>query len=325
MAIWNMTKEKACLIRIHVASGFFPRLIGLLGTVRPDRKWALLINPCNGIHTIGMRYPIDVLFLDRDGRVLEKVESLKPNRWHKPALLSASVLELVAGEARLMGIEEGDLLRILPDQVHQPGFSALGNLLQKPLDVLIAFLWARFVYTASIRYTGDGQWMNLGILVHNTLLAFFFLTRRRTIETTSRPLDWGVPLLTLGATLMLRPSPASGSLPEVVSAILQAAGMTGIILSLISLGNSFGIVPANRTIVRKGAYRLVRHPMYTSEIIFYTGFLSGNPSPRNIFLVLGILAGQLWRALLEERLLCHDPDYRTYGESVRHRFIPGLF
>jgi len=325
MAIWNMTKEKACLIRIHVACDFFPRLIGLLGTVRPDRKWALFITPCTGVHTIGMRYPIDILFLDRDGRVLQKVDELKPNRWHKSTVPSASVLELVAGEARLMGIEEGDLLRILPDQVYQPGFSALGNLLQKPLDVLIAFLWARFIYTASVRYTGDGQLLNLGILVHNTLLAFFFLTRRRTIETSSRPLDWAVPILTLGATLMLRPAPASGSLPQVLSGILQATGMTGIILSLISLGNSFGIVPANRSVVRKGAYRLMRHPMYTSEILFYTGFLCGNPSLRNILLVLGILAGQLWRALLEERLLFHDPDYRAYGEVVRHRFIPGLF
>ena len=324
MAIWNMTKEKACLIRIRVACGFFPRLIGLLGTVRPDRKWALLITPCTGVHTFGMRYPIDVLFLDRDSRVLEKVESLKPNRWHKSDAPSASVLELVAGETRLMGIEEGDLLRILPDQLQQPGFSALGNLLQKPLDVMIAFLWARFVYTASVRYTGDGQLLNLGILVHNTLLAFFFLTRRRTIETT-RLLDWAVPLLTLAATLLLRPSPGSGSLPAVVSGFIQAAGMAGIIFSLISLGNSFGIVPANRTVVRKGAYRLIRHPMYTSEIIFYTGFLCGNPSLRNILLVAGILTGQLWRAMLEERLLLHDPEYRAYGESVRHRFVPGLF
>jgi protein-S-isoprenylcysteine O-methyltransferase Ste14 len=46
---------------------------------------------------------------------------------------------------------------------------------------------------------------------------------------------------------------------------------------------------------------------------------------RNILLVAGILTGQLWRAMLEERLLLHDPEYRAYGESVRHRFVPGLF
>jgi protein-S-isoprenylcysteine O-methyltransferase Ste14 len=162
-------------------------------------------------------------------------------------------------------------------------------------------------------------------MIHNTLLMFFFLMRRKSMMVSSKPLDWVIPFLTLCGAMLLRPTAVAWQSGVPISIWLQCLGITGIIFSLLSLGKSFGVIPANRKIVSDGAYRIVRHPLYLSEIVFYTGFVSGNPSVKNALLILMILAGQLYRSISEETLLSIDPFYRSYQKKVRYRFIPGLF
>ena len=65
MAIINLSKNQKLKIRILSASTFKARLKGLLGSSDLDENCALLINHCSGIHTIGMKYTIDVVFLDK--------------------------------------------------------------------------------------------------------------------------------------------------------------------------------------------------------------------------------------------------------------------
>jgi protein-S-isoprenylcysteine O-methyltransferase Ste14 len=194
-----------------------------------------------------------------------------------------------------------------------------------PLNGLIAVLWGRFVLAALNQCLIESHPLTFGIMIHNTLLMFFFLMRRKSLMVSSKALDWVIPFLTLCGALMLRPAEADPQFRATASAWLQCFGLTGIIFSLLSLGKSFGIVPANRKIVCAGAYRVVRHPLYFSEIVFYTGFVSADPSLKNVVLILMILAGQLYRSVSEESLLAFDPSYRSYREKVRYRFIPGLF
>jgi len=110
-----------------------------------------------------------------------------------------------------------------------------------------------------------------------------------------------------------------------VSLPFKAVGIVGLLVALISLGRSFGIIPANRGIKRAGLYRIVRHPIYASELIFHAGYLLGNVSGRNLVLVILVAAGQVYRLLAEERLLSGDGEYRDYAEAVRYRLIPGIF
>lgn len=96
-------------LTIHRANTFAARLLGLL--VRPRLKpgEGLHLAPCASVHTVGMRYAIDVAFLDRAGRVLKLVRQLKPYRaagcWGAHA-----AVELAAGEAERLGIDEGSRL-----------------------------------------------------------------------------------------------------------------------------------------------------------------------------------------------------------------------
>lgn len=92
--------------RARRAQGPLERARGLLARPEPLPGEALLIEPCSGIHTWAMGYPIDAAFLDRSGRVLRVVERLAP--WRFAACPGArAVLELAAGETARLGLKAG--------------------------------------------------------------------------------------------------------------------------------------------------------------------------------------------------------------------------
>jgi len=85
------------------------RRIGLLRHSSLPRGSGLWIVPCEGIHTFGMKFPIDVVFLDRKLKVLKTVHNLKP--WRISLCLAAySVLELPAGTLKATATTRGDQL-----------------------------------------------------------------------------------------------------------------------------------------------------------------------------------------------------------------------
>jgi uncharacterized membrane protein (UPF0127 family) len=86
---------------------------GLLGRDRLPERHALLLAPCSAVHTCFMRFPIDVLFLGRDGRVLKIVERLSAWRIALSAAAFATI-ELPAGSVRPSGLVPGDRLSIRP-------------------------------------------------------------------------------------------------------------------------------------------------------------------------------------------------------------------
>lgn len=87
------------------------RMRGLLARPALCRDEGMLLRSCNMIHTFGMCYPIDVLFLRRDGLVLKIAEAVKPRR-ARGYLRAHCVLELAAGEAQRCGIALGVVLPI---------------------------------------------------------------------------------------------------------------------------------------------------------------------------------------------------------------------
>jgi uncharacterized membrane protein (UPF0127 family) len=95
--------------RCEVADGFFSRLRGLLGRRQLPPGHGLLIRPSSSVHTWFMRFPIDVLFLDRELRVLKIRKHMRP--WRLAARFRAdSALELAAGECDRLRLGVGDRL-----------------------------------------------------------------------------------------------------------------------------------------------------------------------------------------------------------------------
>ena len=88
--------EKELAARVKVADSFFSRLRGLLGASSLPQGEGLWIVPCKGVHTFGMRFPIDVLFLDKDNRVVQSIVNIRPNRYTPIFRAAVSALELPA-------------------------------------------------------------------------------------------------------------------------------------------------------------------------------------------------------------------------------------
>lgn len=106
----NLNRIEAPAWRAAVAETSEHRRRGLLGRASLPPGEALWILPCESVHTIGMRFPIDVLFLSRDKRVLKIRTHMRA--WKVSACLRAhSVLELPAGTADFTGTRPGDQLR----------------------------------------------------------------------------------------------------------------------------------------------------------------------------------------------------------------------
>jgi uncharacterized membrane protein (UPF0127 family) len=98
--------------RGRAAVTFSARGKGLLGTASLEPGAGLLIQPCHSIHSFGMRYPIDAVFVDRAGHVVHTVSRMKPNRLTRHVFRSHAVLEVPAGTIETTGTEKGDRVRI---------------------------------------------------------------------------------------------------------------------------------------------------------------------------------------------------------------------
>jgi len=93
---------------VETAESLFARLKGLLGRSSLQKGHALWLRPCNGIHTFGMRFPIDVVILDSEQRVIASISDLLPNKITKIYRRAASVLELPAGTLAGMSLDIGE-------------------------------------------------------------------------------------------------------------------------------------------------------------------------------------------------------------------------
>jgi uncharacterized membrane protein (UPF0127 family) len=93
---FNQTRQRYLATELTVAQTHWSRLRGLLGASADDFRngRGLWIRPCRGVHTLAMRFPIDVVYLDRDGTVVHLEPNLQPWRFSPVRLQAASVLEL---------------------------------------------------------------------------------------------------------------------------------------------------------------------------------------------------------------------------------------
>jgi uncharacterized protein len=106
----NSTRGKDIAGNVLVADTLFARMKGLLGKRGLPRGEALLISPCMGIHTFGMRFPITVIFLDKRNRVIAVKDNLPPNRVTPVYLRAVHALELAADPLKTADAAVGDVI-----------------------------------------------------------------------------------------------------------------------------------------------------------------------------------------------------------------------
>jgi uncharacterized membrane protein (UPF0127 family) len=117
LRVVNAGRNRELGRRIALADGWLARLRGMLARPAPQAGEGLLLTPCRSVHMYGMRFPLDVAFLDREGAVVASYPSLAPGartRWHRHAV---HALELPAGSLEASGTVIGDVLSWSPESV----------------------------------------------------------------------------------------------------------------------------------------------------------------------------------------------------------------
>jgi protein-S-isoprenylcysteine O-methyltransferase Ste14 len=131
--------------------------------------------------------------------------------------------------------------------------------------------------------------------------------------------------LSMLGPLLVRPASIAPLLNGDITVAASAFGLSIVIAGKLTIGRSFGLLPANRGIVSSGIYGTVRHPIYAGYLITHVAYFAANPSLLNgILLLVGDLA-LLRRAVCEEATLARDSDYQSYMQRVRWRICPGVF
>ena len=108
LSVTVVGEERVLATRARLADTFWTRLWGLLGTASLEVGDGLILDPCDGVHTMGMRYPIDVIFATGEGEVLAVVPALPPRRATRRVRGARIVIEVPPGSAD--GLKPGDRL-----------------------------------------------------------------------------------------------------------------------------------------------------------------------------------------------------------------------
>jgi protein-S-isoprenylcysteine O-methyltransferase Ste14 len=202
-----------------------------------------------------------------------------------------------------------------------------GGVLGQPwIDRTIAIIASvPFVWLAHYRY----QHLRLGLplvssVTVSLVLIVTMIIRRPPKRVTLNPAYWLLaffatywPLLILGILQQGRPV-----VPSTISDTIAICTLAVTLWARFSLGRNIGFVPAQRDIVTGGAYRYMRHPIYTGAFLGYFALALRAYTPRNAgVLALGALLFVI-KSFVEENFLRADPQYAAYLNDVRARWIP---
>ena len=187
---------------------------------------------------------------------------------------------------------------------------------------VVPFAWLMY-----LRFRAFGiDLPRLVFAIHMLVFITTMVTRKTPVRVSTNPWYW---LLTFVETywgvltfwLMTR---GRAIVPHWMSDSLAIISVALVIWARLSLGRSIGLVPALRTLVTHGAYRYVRHPIYSAICLSIISAVLNAYSPWNLA-IFGL--GIFWFALksvVEESFLRSDAAYADYMQRVRWRWLPGI-
>lgn len=185
-------------------------------------------------------------------------------------------------------------------------------------------------YTAwqgrTLLLAGRFDFVEAAFIAQNLVLAGIVLMRRDHQAIDTNPTHQLVALAAFfsGAAFVGQPASGDADIHLLAQGVIITANLLGI-ATLFNLGRSFGILIACRGVKTGGLYRIIRHPMYLSDILLRVGYTIGHFNAVTVGLALFSIGLYIHRARLEEAFLVGQPGYRAYMEKVRYRLLPGIF
>ena len=181
---------------------------------------------------------------------------------------------------------------------------------------------ALFARASLQAYFHTHRLIGVAFFAEQAWVAVAYLIRRPARVVSRRFTDW---LLAFGGTfggVLFRPVGAHPTWGVTSGLGLQLLGLSLFVVSFFSLGRSFGFAAADRGLVVRGPYAVIRHPVYACYFLLQVGYLLQSLSVRNALVVLFASGCNAGRAVCEERLLSTSEPYGDYRRRVRWRCVP---
>jgi protein-S-isoprenylcysteine O-methyltransferase Ste14 len=193
------------------------------------------------------------------------------------------------------------------------------------LNIVGAVGAAYFAYVTLAAYLHTHRPIGVLFFAQQAVVVVVYLVRRPASAVTLRFGDW---LLAFGGTfspVLLRPDGAHPQWGLSVGLALQLVGVLLALWSLTTLGRSFGFAAADRGLVSRGPYAVIRHPIYASYVLLLAGYVLQSISLRNALVALLAIGCDIGRIRAEERILGSNPGHPAYCRRVRWRMLPGVW
>jgi protein-S-isoprenylcysteine O-methyltransferase Ste14 len=190
---------------------------------------------------------------------------------------------------------------------------------------VISALFALLSVNLFADFMRTGHITGLLLLVSESLIVVLTVLRRPATVVDRSTMAAVITAASIAGPPLLRAGGAAPLASDAVTATMSAIGLLIVVAAKITLGRSFGIVPANRGVVARGPYTLVRHPIYAGYLITHIAFVIANPTPLNAAIVIVGDTALIVRALIEEKILGADVDYQAYCRRVEWHLVPGVF
>jgi protein-S-isoprenylcysteine O-methyltransferase Ste14 len=185
--------------------------------------------------------------------------------------------------------------------------------------------FALYLLLPNLRFfVHTGRPLGLVFVIQQGWVAAVFLTRRPPRTVSRRALDWIAAYGGWFTSFLVRPDGYHPAWGVAIGFWVQVLGLALWTLAFARLARSYGVVPADRGLVTRGPYAVVRHPLYSAYMLGGIGYLLQSLSGWNALVDLIAVAWQLVRIRAEERHL-DSPDYAAYQARVRWRLCPGVW
>jgi protein-S-isoprenylcysteine O-methyltransferase Ste14 len=184
---------------------------------------------------------------------------------------------------------------------------------------------AYFAYVSLQAYLVSRRPIGIAFVAEQLVVVVAYLVRHRARVVTRRSGDWFVAFGGTFTPVLLRPDGAHPQWGLEAGLVLQLVGLVICFSSFLALGKSFGFAAADRGLVQRGPYALVRHPIYVSYVFLQAGYLCQSLSVRNLLVVVAATGFNVCRVRAEERVLWTNSAHASYRARVRWRMLPGLW
>ena len=189
----------------------------------------------------------------------------------------------------------------------------------------VVLLFALLSINLLQEFLRTGHVTGLLLLASESLVVVLTIVRRRAAVVDSSAKAATVTGVSVAGPWMLRTADVAALAPDPVTSLISAVGLAIVVAAKMALGRSFGLVPANRGVVVRGPYGVVRHPIYLGYLVSHVAFFLAQPTMWNAAVILVGDGTLIARALMEERVLSRDAAYASYCRRVSWHLVPGVF